>query len=71
MASKIVEVRHSHVILVTDGEVGDHSVSECDKTFEKHSKDFKITKAICFIVSSGSAEVNMSVTCPFTRFCES
>jgi len=60
------------VILVTDGEVDNGSVQRCDEAFEKAAKEnFKISKSICYIVSTGSSEINMSVTCPFTRFCES
>jgi hypothetical protein len=73
VATTIVKERFTKVILVTDGEVGDHSVQSCDKTFEEafNKEKFKINKSRCYIISTGSGEVNMSVTCPFTRFCES
>ncbi len=54
---------------MTDGEVGNDSVKRCDESFEKAAAGFKISKAICYIISTGYGEVNMSVTCPFTRFC--
>lgn len=54
------------VILITDGQVGDHSVKECDKILE----GYKFTKTICYILASTSyGNLNMSVTCPFTRRC--
>lgn len=55
------------VILITDGQVGDNSVRECDKILD----GYKFTKTICYIISSSNYGVlNMSVTCPFTRRCE-
>jgi hypothetical protein len=69
VAYEIVAKRYSGVILVTDGEVGNDSVKRCDESFEKAAGEFKISKAICYIISTGYGEVNMSVTCPFTRFC--
>lgn len=55
------------IILVTDGQVSDHSVNQCDKTLEKHNFE----KSICYIVSTSSyGALNMSVTCPFTRKCD-
>ena len=53
VAKTIVDQRLSNIILVTDGEVGDHSVQSCDKIFDNASKDFKISKSICFMVSTG------------------
>lgn len=60
-------------ILITDGEVGDNSVQLCDKTFEEadKKKGFRYDKSICFLASTSYGELNMSVTCPFTRNCES
>jgi hypothetical protein len=69
VATEIVNKKFSRIILVTDGEVG--SVQRCDQTFEKAEQNgFKISKSICYIISTGYSEVNMSVTCPFTRFCD-
>jgi len=58
---------------VTDGEVGDHDVSRCDKILEetKQKENFKIKKAICYVIGSFYSEPNLSVTCPFTRYSES
>lgn len=73
VATTIINEKITHVILVTDGQVGDHSVQNCDKQFETalDKQQFKISKSICYIISTGYGELNMSVTCPFSRFCES
>ncbi|CAM6005429.1 unnamed protein product [Sphagnum balticum] len=73
VATEIVAKKYANIILVTDGEVGDHSVQRCDQIFEAAfaQEKFKINKSLCYIISTGYGEVNMSVTCPFTRFCES
>lgn len=57
---------------MTDGEVGDFSVTRCDKILEdaKEKNNFKIQKAIVYVVG-GYHEPNLSVTCPFTRYSES
>ncbi len=71
VATTIVKEGFKSIILVTDGEVGDGSVQTCDRTFEEalNKNKFKINKSLCYIVSTGYGEINMSVTCPFTRFC--
>jgi hypothetical protein len=59
---------------VTDGEVADRNVEKCDCYFEQAAKKknpFKIKKSICYIVSSGTNDLDMSVTCPFSRYCDS
>lgn len=72
VAREIANGKHSNIILVTDGEVGDHSVRSCDNILEeaKQKTGFKIKKAICYVIGSYN-EPNLSVTCPFTRFGES
>ena len=72
VAEEITKNKFDNIILVTDGEVGDHDVSRCDKILEEaKSKDnFKIKKAICYVIGSYH-EPNLSVTCPFTRLSES
>ena len=71
VAHEIVAKQIRNIILVTDGEVDNGSVQRCDTAFENAAKsNFKISKSICYIISTGSAQVNMSVTCPFSRFCE-
>lgn len=73
VAQEVVSKKYKEIILVTDGEVGDGSVQMCDKIFDEAEKNqnFKYDKSICFIISTGYGELNMSVTCPFTRNCES
>ena len=71
VATEIVKKKHSKIILVTDGQVDNSSVQRCDQKFEEAEKNgFKIAKSVCYIVSTGYGGVNMSVTCPFTRFCD-
>ena len=65
--------KFKNFILITDGEVGDNSVQICDKTFEEADKKqgFRYNKSICFLASTSYGDLNMSVTCPFSRNCES
>lgn len=56
----------TRVILVTDGQVGDQEVRRCDEIFG----NYKFDKTICYIISTGYGNVDMSVTCPFTRNCD-
>ena len=67
VAQEVVKKNIKKVILVTDGQVSDHSVNQCDKLLENH----EFEKSICYIISTSSyGALNMSVTCPFTRKCE-
>lgn len=53
--------------MITDGQVSDQNVKECDRILEK----YQFIKTICYIIASSSyGALNMSVTCPFTRKCE-
>ncbi len=53
--------------MITDGQVSDHNVVSCDKILE----GYKFTKTVCYIIAStGYGNLNMSVTCPFTRNCD-
>ena len=71
VAQSIVSQKLDTIILVTDGQVGNNAVQECDHIFEQAAaKGFKLKKSICYIVSSDYGSLNMSVTCPFTRYCE-
>ena len=72
VAEEIVKERFGNIILVTDGEVGDHDVNMCDTIFNRAfaDKQFKIGKAVCYVIGNYS-EPNLSVTCPFTRRSES
>ena len=56
---------------MTDGQVDNQSVQMCDKIFEAAAeKGFKLIKSICYILNTSSGSLNMSVTCPFTRYCD-
>lgn len=67
VANEVIAKQLKKVILITDGQVGQHNVTNCDKILE----NYKFTKTICYIIaSSGYGGLNMSVTCPFTRNCE-
>lgn len=72
VATEITRNKYKNIILITDGEVGDHSVHKCDNILEEanQKEGFKIKKAICYVIGS-YAEPNLSVTCPFTRFSDS
>jgi hypothetical protein len=35
----VVDKKYPNIILMTDGEVGDHSVTLCDKLFEEAKKN--------------------------------
>lgn len=72
VAIEIVAKQFTSIILVTDGEVGDHSVQACDRKLNAayEANKFKISRAVCYVIGSYS-EPNLSVTCPFTRRSES
>lgn len=65
VANECVKENYKNIILITDGQVGDSDVRECDKVLEKH----QFNKTICYIIGS-SYGTNMSVTCPFSRNCD-
>ena len=72
VAKEITTKKFANIILVTDGEVGDHSVSHHDKILDqaKVEGNFKVKKALCYVIG-GYSESNQSVNCLFTRFWES
>lgn len=71
VAQVVVKEKFPNIILITDGEVGDYSVKECDRILEAaKTQGFTINKAICYVIGSYN-EPNLSVTCPFTRCKES
>jgi hypothetical protein len=65
VADEIVKKNISKIILLTDGEVSDSSVSHCDTIL----KEYKLSESKCYIISNSNC--NMSVTCPFVRNCKS
>lgn len=54
VAEEIVKERFSNIILVTDGEVGDHEVNNCDTVLNRafSDKQFKIAKVICYVIGN-------------------
>lgn len=66
VARECVRANLKQIILITDGQVMDRDVQSCDQIL----KDHQFTKTICYIISSGYGDIDMSVTCPFTRNCE-
>jgi hypothetical protein len=73
VAQTIADRKFINIILITDGQVGDYSVKTCDTILEnafKQNPKTKLKKAICYVIG-GYSKPNLSVTCPFTRFCES
>ena len=59
--SLITNKIHSNVVIFTDGDVSDHSVSRVDALLHTHDLD----NIECYIISKSTC--NLSVTCPFTR----
>ena len=55
-----------HFILITDGEVSVNEVDNCDSEIKSQCMTFERFDG--FIIGS-KRSANMSVTCPFTRFC--
>ncbi len=56
--------------MITDGQVGDQEVKKCDEILDK----YQFNKTVCYIISTSNYgngnDINMSVTCPFTRDCD-
>jgi hypothetical protein len=71
---KIAEAIHQYhldahnliLILITDGEVGVSEVDSCDSFIIKHN--IRFASSICYIIGR-STSINLSVSCPFSRFC--
>ncbi len=69
VANECIKKQLRNIILITDGEVGQDQVKLCNGILANH----KFNKSICYIISSssyGNANLNMSVTCAFTRNCD-
>jgi len=61
---------YSEFILITDGQVEEHEVQSCDKEFKKYKDKLIYDYAEVYLI--GKKEyTNLSVVCPFTRFCPS
>jgi hypothetical protein len=66
VAREVVKRKYKNLILITDGQIADTSVQSCDKILN----NYKFTKSICYIIEScNNSNLNMSVTCAFTRNC--
>lgn len=67
VAEEVIKKGLKKIILITDGQVSDQDVQECDKILG----NYQFQKTICYIISTSSyGGLNMSVTCPFTRKCD-
>jgi hypothetical protein len=54
---------HGHLIIITDGQVGERSIDECAADL---GRAWPFTEVTAHLIDTGGI-VNMSVTCPFTR----
>lgn len=61
---------YSEFILITDGEVGQYEVEKCDQEFEKNKNILIYDYAEVYLIGRKNS-TNLSVACPFTRFCAS
>ena len=65
-----VKVHYSEFILISDGQVGQNEVETCDKEYNKYKNIITYDYAEVYLI--GKKEyTNLSVGCPFTRFCPS
>jgi hypothetical protein len=68
VAREMIKKNYKNLILITDGQISDSSVKNCDSILN----NYKFNKSICYIIESAhNSHLNMSVTCAFTRNCES
>ena len=61
---------YSEFILITDGEVDQYEVEKCDQEFEKNKNILIYDYAEVYLIGRKNS-TNLSVACPFTRFCAS
>lgn len=64
------KINYSEFILITDGQVGQQEVELCDKNFELYKNKFKYDYCEVYLIGNKES-TNLSVACPFTRFCPS
>jgi hypothetical protein len=62
--------KYSEFILITDGQVGQQEVELCDKNFELYKNNFNYDYCEVYLIGN-KGSTNLSVSCPFTRFCPS
>ena len=64
------KINYSEFILISDGQVDQNEVEKCDKNFELYKNILNYDYAEVYLI--GKKEyTNLSVACPFTRFCPS
>ena len=61
---------YSEFILITDGEVSQNEVQECDSKFQSSKNNLIYDYAEVYLIGDKKS-TNLSVGCPFTRFCPS
>lgn len=61
---------YSEFILITDGEVSQNEVQECDSNFQSSKNNLIYDYAEVYLIGDKKS-TNLSVGCPFTRFCPS
>jgi hypothetical protein len=64
------KTHYSEFILITDGEVDQNEVHKCDKELEKNKNKLIYDYAEVYLIGR-KEQTNLSVACPFTRFCPS
>ena len=64
------KINYSEFILITDGQVGQYEVELCDKNFELYKNILIYDYAEVYLIGD-KKYTNLSVACPFTRFCSS
>jgi hypothetical protein len=52
---------HGHLVIISDGEVGSHSIDACGNIL---GNEYKFESVTAHLIGSN---VNLSITCPFTR----
>ena len=64
------KTHYSEFILITDGQVYESEVQKCDEEFENNKYNLIYDYAEVYLIGR-KQETNLSVACPFTRFCPS
>ena len=64
------QTHYSEFILITDGLVGESEVKKCDQELKNFKNKFIYDYAEVYLIGN-SNNTDLSVGCPFTRFCPS
>jgi hypothetical protein len=67
---KSTKIHYSQFILISDGQVDQFGVKSCDKLFNLYKNNLSYDYAEVYLIGR-KTETNLSVACPFTRFCPS